>query len=406
MGGIRMHATRTLEATQTTNYNYAIGYLRAFLVVLVVLHHTALAYHPVAPMPPASLLAQPPFWQAFPVVDAHKWSFAGAFVGFNDIFFMSLMFLLSGLFVAAGLKRKGAAHFLRDRLVRLGLPFVVAVAILAPLAYYPTYLQTPNPSGMAAFAHQWLALGRWPSGPAWFIWVLLAFDAIAALLFALAPNWTESLGRILSPAFKRPITFFAALAFASAVVYIPMALIFNSESWAAFGPFTFQTSRIFHYLVYFLFGVAAGACGIETTLFAPGSRLAKRWPLWVLASLVCFIAVTGLALSAYATRTPSLALIVTAHAGFALSCAASSFAFLAIFLRFVHTPTRAFGSLAANSYAIYLLHYVVVSWLLYAFVPASLAGLVKFAIVAPIALAVTWALAPALRTIPALARII
>ena len=44
----------------------AISYLRAFVTLLVVAHHAALAYHPFGRnTPPASLLAQPRWWQAF-----------------------------------------------------------------------------------------------------------------------------------------------------------------------------------------------------------------------------------------------------------------------------------------------------------------------------------------------------
>ena len=64
------------------------------------------------------------------------------FTGFNDVFFMSLMFFLSGLFVCTASSARESATFLRDRLLRLGLPFVVAAAVVAPLAYYPTYLLT------------------------------------------------------------------------------------------------------------------------------------------------------------------------------------------------------------------------------------------------------------------------
>src|SRR5215510_7107985 len=87
-------------------FNFAIGYLRAFVTVLVLAHHAALAYHPFAPPPSASLNAEPRLWPAFPVVDSQRWMGFALFVGFNDIFFMSLMFLLSGLFVWNSLKRK------------------------------------------------------------------------------------------------------------------------------------------------------------------------------------------------------------------------------------------------------------------------------------------------------------
>src|SRR5262249_54431569 len=89
----------TLAPAPSSQYNVSIGYLRAFITVLVVAHHAVLAYHPFAPPPPPSLVAQPRWWQAFPVTDPAHWSGFAALVGFNDIFFMSLMFFLSGLFV-------------------------------------------------------------------------------------------------------------------------------------------------------------------------------------------------------------------------------------------------------------------------------------------------------------------
>ena len=49
--------------------------------------------------------------------------------------------------------------------------------------------------------------------------------------------------------------------------------MFGPESWAAFGPFSVQSSRVLHYLVYFLAGVAIGECGIGHSLLAPDGRL-------------------------------------------------------------------------------------------------------------------------------------
>lgn len=72
-------------------YNLAMGYLRAFVTVLVLAHHAVLAYHPFAPAAPSSLLTQPRWWQAFPVTDSQRWSGFALLVGFNDTFFMSLM---------------------------------------------------------------------------------------------------------------------------------------------------------------------------------------------------------------------------------------------------------------------------------------------------------------------------
>lgn len=46
------------------NYYLAIGYLRAFITLLVVAHHSVLAYHPYAPAPNSTLVAQPRWWQS------------------------------------------------------------------------------------------------------------------------------------------------------------------------------------------------------------------------------------------------------------------------------------------------------------------------------------------------------
>ena len=66
---------------------------------------------------------------------------------------MSLMFLLSGLFVWPSLQRKRSWGFVRDRLRRLGLPYVFGVLVLIPIAFYPAYLATggdPSVSGLFA----------------------------------------------------------------------------------------------------------------------------------------------------------------------------------------------------------------------------------------------------------------
>jgi len=69
------------------------------------------------------------------------------------------------------------------------LPFAVAVAFLAPAAYYPTYLTTAGGPSLKTFLRQWFSLGEWPSGPAWFIWILLVFDCLAAGFFLMMPEW-------------------------------------------------------------------------------------------------------------------------------------------------------------------------------------------------------------------------
>ncbi|MBI3700855.1 MAG: acyltransferase family protein [Afipia sp.] len=97
---------------------------------------------------------------------------------FNDIFFMSQMFFLSGLFVWPALVRKGWQTFLRDRGLRLLIPFTIMVTLLMPIAYFPSFRMTGEDPNIIAFWWRCISVNNWPSGPAWFIWLLFAFDCV------------------------------------------------------------------------------------------------------------------------------------------------------------------------------------------------------------------------------------
>jgi hypothetical protein len=387
-------------------YNVSVGYLRAFVTVLVLAHHSVLAYHPYAPTPPQLLTAQARLWEAFPVVDSQHWSGFSLLVGFNDIFFMSLMFLLSGLFVWKSLQRKGGWGFLRDRMVRLGVPFVVAAGLVAPIAYYPAFLQTGATSGIVGFWQQWRSLGNWPAGPAWFIWLLLAFDCVAVLLFALMPKWGEVIGRVSSSAARRPFAFFGLLIAASALAYIPMELIFNAFAWTAFGPFTFQTSRLLHYFIYFVVGVGIGAYGIERGLLAADGKLARRWFAWLPAALLIFAMTIVVVVIAMTTHSRVRMWEILGDSAFAVSCASTSFAFISLFMRFAKTRVKVWDSLTNNAYGMYLIHYPFVSWLQYALLKSQLPAIAKGSLVFLGTLALSWGVIAAIRRIPAVARVI
>jgi hypothetical protein len=88
----------TILTTPGQNRNTPLGYLRAFITVVVVAHHAFLAYHPYAP-PPSPSLGASLMWTAFPIVDRHRAPGIDLIVGFDETYFMSLMFLLAGVFV-------------------------------------------------------------------------------------------------------------------------------------------------------------------------------------------------------------------------------------------------------------------------------------------------------------------
>jgi glucan biosynthesis protein C len=72
----------------------SIDYLRAVVTLMVLAHHSALAYTTFARFDSTHI-----FNSTAPVVDMARWAFLDYAENFNDVFFMSLMFLISGLFV-------------------------------------------------------------------------------------------------------------------------------------------------------------------------------------------------------------------------------------------------------------------------------------------------------------------
>jgi surface polysaccharide O-acyltransferase-like enzyme len=85
--------------------------------------------------------------------------------------------------------------------------------------------------------------------------------------------------------------------------------------------------------------------------------------------------------------------------GFVVSCAAATFAFLGTFIRFTKKRHPLWESLRDNSYGIYLIHYVIVSWLQYSLLKISLSAPAKGLVVFAGALTVGWILVAARRAL-------
>jgi glucan biosynthesis protein C len=380
--------------------SWALDNLRAFVILLVLSFHSVLAYLDFLPAAPFPFDAPPYLWRAFPVVDHARWFGFDLFCAWQDVFLMSLFFFLSGLFVWPSLERKGARIFLHDRMLRLGVPFALVVTFLMPLANYPTYLQTAVDPGFFPFWRHWLALPFWPCGPMWFLWLLLVGDFTAAGLHQYAPRWVEALIRFSSTAGARPARYFAALVIASAIAYVPLAVVFTPSAWAAFGPFGFQLSRPLHYAVYFFAGIGVGACGIERGLFAPEGALVRHWVVWPIAAVGLLLLWMGLTALTMADGGPtSLGLQALADLSFVLACFGSCFAVLAVVLRFAGRRLPALPGLKRDAFGLYLVHYVFVVWLQYALLGAEIFAVAKGAIVFSGTLLLSWGTIAVIRRI-------
>jgi len=376
----------------------AFDYLRSFGVLLVVLHHAALAYVTFGFLNPYD------FMQTFsPVVDGLKWVGFDRIVGVNDTFFMPLLFFVSGLFVWKGLQSKGVFRFLSSRLVRLGIPFVIGLLVIIPVAYYPTVLENSLVfeiplKGFGAFWLDYVKGGLNPPGPLWFVWLLLSFDVLAALWYGFLRITGLKSSRMTSPVLDNPILFAVVLVGLSFAAYLPMRIAFAPSEWGGIGPLWLEVVRAFWYLVYFGMGVAVGARGLERGAFRPDGPFVKYWWAWLLAGAGSYGVLTWIFSSELAASLGVYAFLIEATL--------VVLGLTALFLRAFRKPIRVLDSLSRCSYGIYLLHYLVIIWLQYAVLRTSLSVGGKFGIVFVGGVAICWAATAALRRVPGVRKVI
>jgi len=369
-----------------------LDYLRTAIVVLVVFLHAILAYPTWGTFCPASYLSS-----TAPVIDPQKSAAFDLVPTLLNGFFMALMFFISGLFVWRSLATKGAACFLKDRWRRLGMPFVLSLAVIMPLAYYPSFLLTGADEDILSYWCGW----SWMSGPAWFLSTLLGFNLLAAIAFRIAGR---SRGVVPEAFVTHPGTFFLALVTLSGAGFMPMMAVYGPFEWLQWGPVTIgQASRITLYAVYFFTGVAVGARGLEATFLRHPGPLSRRWRAWLSASAIAGLAlVVALAKVNVDSTGPWVRPAGWPELGacMVLYSATLSLASLSLFLRFGNARHPWIDSLSDNAYSIYLVHYPFVIWSQYLLLGASMPAAIKALIVFGVSLGLSWATSVLLRSIP------
>ncbi len=384
-------------ARQRGQRDLSIDYLRTTLKLMVIAHHSLLPYASYARFD----------WRNMVIADGTRWAFSDYATSFNDVFFMSLMFFVSGLFVYPALRRHGVTGFIRDRSLRLGAPFAFSIVFLVPIAYYASWQVTGHDTGLIDF-YKLLASRGFTIGPSWFVWELLFFDAVLALALLPLRRFMPRVERWTPKLRNHPIAVFAGVFFLSALVYVPLLLHYGYSTWANLitWPFSFQISRIGLYALWFLFGFLVGAPGLADGLLARNGNLTRHWPRWGLGCILAFNALWFMPrwIIAYAPAIRHMGRLETPL--WVASCVASCFAFLALF-RGVKLRSRPWmNSLSRGAYVMYLVHYVFITWIERLVLDRPICAGIKFLFVFLATIFLSWLTAQALLRIPKLRTIL
>jgi peptidoglycan/LPS O-acetylase OafA/YrhL len=359
---------------RTATRLFAIDNLRVVLTALVVVHHVAVTYGNI------------PLWFYTEPAKDPSGVALDILVVFDQAFFMGFFFLISGFFTPGSYDRKGRQKFLRDRLIRLGIPLLAFLLLLRPLVTIGSYR-----SDYASMPYWQFYIGSWDPGPMWFAEVLIVFAALYALWRRFsAPVETPFGVRHAGLRARWIVLFTVALSVATTLWRVPVPV-------GSYVPVLGLPTPYFlpQYAAMFVVGLIAFRRGWFLTLPA------KAGPLGF--AVAALVSVVLLPLSKLTTGALSTAVIATWESAFAVSLIIG----LTVIFRERFNDQGPRGKwLSAQAFTVYIIHPVVLVAIGYALSGLQAIAVVKFAVAAVIALPLCWGLAYLVRSLPGAKRVL
>ena len=361
--------------------------IRVFLTILVLLHHLMVIY------------AGSGSWiYNEGREDAVTNAIGTWFCAVNQAYFMGLFLLISAYFVPGSYDRRGAGRFLKDRLVRLGIPLAVYCWIVRPLLLYV---------GLAMRGDLRAPFWRWfprqyfrdygiiGGGPLWFIETLLIFSLVYVLWRLLARP------RPAQPAVEARFPGSASIALLALLVGVATFLVrlWRPVGWA-FPPLNLQFPFFAQYIALFAVGLVAYR---RNWFLGLPEKTGRRW-LAMAVLLILLFPVMALAGGAVTDDTPFLGGWHWQALAYALwesfLCLAMCIGLLYLFRRCADRQGGLANWLSRNAYAAYLIHEPVITFAALAAADVALYPLLKFGLMALVTVPLSFGLSSLLRKLP------
>ena len=326
----------------------------------------------------------------------------------NKTYGLGFFFMLSGLFTAVSLSRKGVKHFISDRILRLGVPLIFYALVLHPitrsLQNYFVYHQSIDFLGIFKSNIQYFS-GK-AVGPLWFVELLLIYSALFVAWHVLFPQHspiTPIEGKTKSfPGTKSIVYLIVGLSVLSFVVRI----------WFPFGwiyiPLALDLADLPQYTAYFIIGVYLPR---TNWLALIDKAIATRWFRTAITLVV--LVVTSVFVASLFVRID----MKQFAGGFTWQSAlfsswemVYSFAMNISIFYFFRVKVNKQGKLAQffskNIYAAFIFHPFVITLLALLLKDIHLYPMVKYLLVAPIAVFASFGFGHLIRIIPGMNRIL
>jgi glucan biosynthesis protein C len=361
--------------------------LRVFLTVLVILHHASIAYGGSGDWP----VKDPGGDELSPI-------FLTFFTAVNQSYFMSAFFLLAGYFTPRSLEQKGARSFLRDRLIRLGVPILVYSTLIFNLN------QVLWGVWMRGQPFRWIV--SYEPGHLWFLQALLLFAVIYMLYRVWADrNTTKQRWQFYADRFPPNRVLIFSIVLLTALTFV-MRIRFPVGKWVFPG---FQLAHFVHYTFSFFVGILAFRGDWFNRL---GRDQARRWGIVALVMLPLFFvqAILGGALEGDAALARFLGGLHWQSLAYVFWESVMLIAVLTFLLHFFRErfsgASPLLRSMAASVYTVYIIHQTVLVAFNILFLSVDIPTIVKLPVVSLIVVPLCFGLAALVRRIPYARRVL
>jgi peptidoglycan/LPS O-acetylase OafA/YrhL len=351
-------AQTTLAASRSTN-NARLDYLdatRAFALVLGIVFHACLSFMPV--------------YMGWAVQDVSTSPLVAKFVTVSHSFRMETFFLLAGFLGHLTFHRKGAGDFVRSRLLRIVVPFVVGWFILRPLVVSGWIMGSASLRGhvdvLAGLRGGFHSLSTLPKGlftgsHLWFLYYLAMITALTLAVRGLVQT-SGSWHAVMLRRADALVAWLAKSPVSPVILAIPTAVaLWFMRFWGMDTPDQSLVPRLPALVVYASFFVLGWMLSRQSEMISQITRLTLL--RWILAGL----GISAVLLLGDIERDPGHPHYLAAHLAYAVSYALTmwSLAFLTIgvFRKLSARPNAIVRYVADSSYWMYLLHLPVVVWL-------------------------------------------
>jgi surface polysaccharide O-acyltransferase-like enzyme len=366
---------------------FYIDNLKVGLITLVILHHALNTYGAEGGWY---------YWQK--TTNAWASMTMVLLITINQSFFMGFFFFLSAYFIPASYNKKGAARFVKDRLLRLGIPLVFYSFIFSPvLIYLVSYFGKGHHITFLQFLggfHDWIDFGV-----LWFVAALLLFTAVYVLWRIVGEKYKSK--PLSTPSLKTIVGFAAGVGIISFLVRIvfPIGWILK--------PVGFNLAYFSQYAALFIVGLAAAKNRWLDTL---PYNYGKRFMRYALRFLLFFMA---MGIIQKLTRAPQdwftgglhwqqlLYAVWEQLLGFSIIVALLTFG-----KKFWNISTVLMAKLSRNAFAVYIFHPLVLLAISLSIRNLAIDPAWKFLIVAPLAVSGSFLLASVITLIPRVRKII